>query len=117
MLKKALPVGVENFEDLVKSEYYYVDKTLLIKEFLDKKSFVSLFTRPRRFGKSMALEMLAAYYGRGCDSRELFRGLKIASDPMFEEYLNKLNKKLKDQGIDRVIEEMQTQLNAWLAEK
>lgn len=50
-MKKALPVGVENFSDMIKSEYYYVDKTLLIKELLDLKGKVNLFTRPRRFGK------------------------------------------------------------------
>ncbi len=50
-MKKALPVGVENFEDLVKSEYYYVDKTMFIKEMLDLKGKVNLFTRPGRFGK------------------------------------------------------------------
>ena len=58
MMKKALPVGVENFEDIVKSGYYYVDKTMLIKELLDLKGKVNLFTRPRRFGKTLNLSML-----------------------------------------------------------
>ena len=57
-MKKALPVGVENFEDIVKSEYYYVDKTMFIKELLDLKGKVNLFTRPRRFGKTLNLSML-----------------------------------------------------------
>ena len=57
-MKKALPVGVENFEDIVKSGYYYVDKTMLIKELLDLKGKVNLFTRPRRFGKTLNLSML-----------------------------------------------------------
>ena len=52
-MKKALPVGVENFEDMVKSGYYYVDKTMFIKELLDLKGKVNLFTRPRRFGKTL----------------------------------------------------------------
>lgn len=57
-MKKALPVGVENFEDIIKSDYYYVDKTMLIKELLDLKGKVNLFTRPRRFGKTLNLSML-----------------------------------------------------------
>ena len=57
-MKKALPVGVENFEDIVKSGYYYVDKTMFIKEILDLKGKVNLFTRPRRFGKTLNLSML-----------------------------------------------------------
>ena len=54
MNKKPLPIGVENFEMLINEEYYYVDKSLLVKEVLDKKSSVNLFTRPRRFGKTLA---------------------------------------------------------------
>lgn len=57
-MKKALPIGVENFEDMVKSGYYYVDKTMLIKELLDLKGKVNLFTRPRRLGKTLNLSML-----------------------------------------------------------
>ena len=58
MKKKPLPIGVENFEDIVKSGYYYVDKTMFIKEILDLKGKVNLFTRPRRFGKTLNLSML-----------------------------------------------------------
>ena len=83
MLKKALPVGVENFEDLVKSEYYYVDKTMFIKEMLDLKGKVNLFTRPRRFGKTLNLSMLRYFFEDTGDklkndqNKELFRGMKI----------------------------------------
>lgn len=56
-----LPLGVSDFESLVK-EYYYVDKTLLIKEFLDEKVKVSLFTRPRRFGKTLNMNMLKTFF-------------------------------------------------------
>ena len=83
--------GNDGFQESVRSEIY-VDKTGLISctnKYLGTKQKFICVSRPRRFGNCMALEMLAAYYGRGCDSRELFRGLKIASDPMFEEYLNK----------------------------
>lgn len=84
-MKKALPVGVENFEDLVKSEYYYVDKTMFIKEMLDLKGKVNLFTRPRRFGKTLNLSMLRYFFEDTGDkvkneqNKELFRGMKITN--------------------------------------
>lgn len=56
-MKRPLPVGVENFEEIVKSGYYYIDKTMLIKELLDLKGKVNLFTRPRRFGKTLNLRL------------------------------------------------------------
>lgn len=83
MLKKALPIGVENFEDIRKSGYYYVDKTLFIKELLDLKGKVNLFTRPRRFGKTLNLSMLRYFFEdtgnaeKNARNRELFQGLKI----------------------------------------
>ena len=85
MLKKALPVGVENFEDLIKSEYYYVDKTMFIKEMLDLRGKVNLFTRPRRFGKTLNLSMLRYFFEDTGDkvkneqNKELFRGMKITN--------------------------------------
>ncbi len=57
MMKKPLPIGVDNFEDIVKSRYCYVDKTMFIKELLDLKGKVNLFTRPRRFGKTLNLRL------------------------------------------------------------
>lgn len=59
--KKSLPVGISDYVR-AQSEYYYVDKTLLIKEFLDKKPLVSLFTRPRRFGKTLNMDMLRVFF-------------------------------------------------------
>ncbi len=82
--------GNEGFKEAVRSKIY-VDKTGLIGcvneriGTLDKYICVS---RPRRFGKSMALKMLAAYYDRSCDSEELFAGFQIADDPSFREHLN-----------------------------
>ena len=73
-----LPVGVENFEDLRKNGYYFVDKTLFIKELLDMKGKVNLFTRPRRFGKTLNMSMLRYFFETGkADNSELFQGLKI----------------------------------------
>ncbi len=73
-----LPIGVENFEDLRRNGYYFVDKTLFIKELLDMKGKVTLFTRPRRFGKTLNLSILRYFFENGVsDSRRLFQGLKI----------------------------------------
>ena len=80
-----------NFLKSIRSEIY-VDKTGLISytnRCLNTRDEYICVSRPRRFGKSMALEMLAAYYSCGCDSRELFAGFKIESDKTFEEHLNK----------------------------
>ena len=82
-MKKPLPIGVDNFEKLIKEGYYYIDKTLLIKDLLDLKGEVNLFTRPRRFGKTLNLSMLRYFFEdtgdgeRNAHSRELFHGMKI----------------------------------------
>ena len=79
-----------SFMKAIRSEIY-VDKTGLIaytNACLNTRDQYLCVSRPRRFGKSMTLEMLAAYYSRGCDSRELFAGYKIESDKTFQEHLN-----------------------------
>ncbi len=82
-MKKALPIGVENFEDMVRTGYYYVDKTLFMKELLDLKGKVNLFTRPRRFGKTLNLSMLRYFFEdtgdaeKNAGNKELFQGFKI----------------------------------------
>ena len=58
---KSLPIGVSDFK-LATTGYYYVDKTLMIRDFLDKKPMVSLFTRPRRFGKTLNMDMLRVFF-------------------------------------------------------
>ncbi len=75
-MKKPLPIGVEFFEKIISNDYYYVDKTLFIKELIDKKGEVNLFTRPRRFGKTLTLDMLRCFFEEGSDP-SLFEGLKI----------------------------------------
>lgn len=83
MAKKALPVGVENFKDMMESNYYYVDKTLFIKELLDLKGKANLFIRPRRFGKTLNLSMLRYFFEDTGDAdtneqhKALFKDLKI----------------------------------------
>ena len=74
--RKALPIGISDYVR-AQSEYYYVDKTLLIKDFLDQKPLVSLFTRPRRFGKTLNMSMLHHFFEIGSD-QTLFDGLYIS---------------------------------------
>lgn len=86
---KKLPVGIENFEKIRMEGFYYVDKTGLIKELLCHWGEVNLFTRPRRFGKSLNMSMLKAFFSYGCDSR-LFEGLKIAEEKeICQKYMGK----------------------------
>ena len=65
MFWKPLPIGVDNFENLIKNNYYFVDKTLFIRELLDMKGEVNLFTRPRRFGKTLNMSMLRCFFEKG----------------------------------------------------
>ncbi|MDE6518041.1 MAG: AAA family ATPase, partial [Acetatifactor sp.] len=62
-----LPIGIENFEEIRTEGFYYVDKTGLIRELLDNWGKVNLFTRPRRFGKSLNMSMLRNFFEYGCD--------------------------------------------------
>ena len=77
--RKKLPVGIDSFEKIIRQDFYYVDKTEMIGELLRDWGEVNLFTRPRRFGKSLNMSMLQAFFETGCDA-ELFRGLKISQD-------------------------------------
>ena len=76
-----LPVGISDFHKLRQNEYYYVDKTNLIKELLESRiAEVTLITRPRRFGKTIGMSMLAYFFDIRKDSRKLFEDLKISRD-------------------------------------
>ena len=88
MMKKPLPIGVDNFEKIIKDGYCYIDKTMFIKELLDLKGEVNLFTRPRRFGKTLNLSMLRYFYEdakKNEENQSLFQGLKIMEQG--EEYV------------------------------
>ncbi|NFS29246.1 AAA family ATPase [Clostridium botulinum] len=75
---KPLPIGVDNFEMLITRGYYYIDKTLLIKDLLDNKASVNLFTRPRRFGKTLNMSMLQYYFEKREENNSyLFENLNI----------------------------------------
>ena len=84
-----LPIGIENFEKLRTENFYYVDKTELISELLHNWGEVNLFTRPRRFGKSLNMSMLKYFFSYGCNER-LFDGLAIAKErELCEKYMGK----------------------------
>lgn len=87
--KKRLPVGVENFEQLIKDNYYYVDKTGLISELLRNGGMVNLFTRPRRFGKTLNMSMMEHFFSTEGD-KNIFDGLEISKEKtLCEDYMGK----------------------------
>ncbi len=87
MKHKPLPIGVEDFKRLVDNGYYFIDKTLMIKELLENKETVNLFTRPRRFGKTLNMSMLQRFFEATEKSNAyLFDGLKIAAYPEYMAY-------------------------------
>ncbi|MGY3665227.1 MAG: AAA family ATPase [Roseburia sp. 1XD42-69] len=89
MPKKKLPIGNENFEEIRKENFYYVDKTGLIIELLHNWGAVNLFTRPRRFGKSLNMSMLEHFFSLKGD-KSIFDGLKISKEAMLcREYMGK----------------------------
>ncbi len=86
-MMKRLPVGIEFFEDFFRDNFYYIDKTMFIAELLQELGKVNLFTRPRRFGKTLTLNMLKSFFEIGCD-RTLFDGLKISQEKeLCEKYM------------------------------
>ena len=89
MERKKLPVGIENFEEIRKEGFYYVDKTGLIRDLLNSWGKVNLFTRPRRFGKTLNMSMLKSFFEIGAN-RALFDGLAISKETtLCEAYMGK----------------------------
>ena len=91
MEKKALPIGISDFKSFKDKGYYYVDKTLMIKDILDDKALVTLFTRPRRFGKTLNLSMMKYFFEKTDeDNSYLFKDLNIwKSGEKYKEYQGK----------------------------
>lgn len=76
---KPIPIGIEDFKKIIDKDYYFVDKSLIIKEILDSGAKITLFTRPRRFGKTLNMSMLRRFFEKTKeDSSYLFDGLAIA---------------------------------------
>ena len=88
-VRKKLPIGIENFEEIFKEGFYYIDKTDMIKDLLNNWGKVNLFTRPRRFGKSLNMSMLKSFFEIGSDP-SLFEDLKIAEETaLCQEYMGR----------------------------
>ena len=97
MNNRPLPIGIEFYKRIIDDNYYYVDKTLLVKAIIDSNAMISLFTRPRRFGKTLALNMLKVFFederdrnGVHIDNSHYFDGKKIAA--CGEKYTEKMGK-------------------------
>ena len=113
--------GNIDFYNAVNHSKFYIDKTNLISHINDilfgEQRFICV-SRPRRFGKSMAANMLTAYYGKGCDSKELFGGFNISKSPSFEKHINKYNvirvdmQKFfdKKKSVDEMLQKFQTRI-------
>ena len=104
LLKKKLPIGIEFFKDFKRDDFYYVDKTGFIRDLVNSRGSVNLITRPRRFGKSLNMDMLKSFFEFGADS-SLFDGLAISREKTIcEQYMGKypvISVSLKDvAGLD-----------------
>ena len=89
-MKKRILTGEEHFDKIIEGNNFYIDKTLFIKELLENMGTVTLITRPRRFGKTLNMSMLAHFFDMNRDSRSLFDGLKIMEhSDIVEKNLNK----------------------------
>lgn len=84
---KKIPTGIKSFRKLREENYYFVDKTLMIKDFLERGSEVTLITRPRRFGKTINMSMMSEFFDITKDSKGIFKGTKIMDTP----YASELN--------------------------
>ena len=87
MRKKAVPVGIEDFERIIREDYYYVDKTMLIEELLINRAPVTLFTRPRRFGKTLNMSMIKYFFDvkNKEENKKLFEKLKVSNSEYMSE--------------------------------
>lgn len=86
-MKKRIPIGISDYQELKTENYYTVDKSLLIQEFLDSGAKVTMITRPRRFGKTLNMSMLAEFFDISKDSKDIFKDTAI----METTYSNKMN--------------------------
>ena len=86
-MKKRIPVGLKDYEKLRNENYYVVDKTLMIKDFLERGNEVTLITRPRRFGKTINISMMAEFFDITKNSKKLFKNTKIINT----EYVSEMN--------------------------
>ncbi|WP_289811197.1 AAA family ATPase [Thomasclavelia cocleata] len=121
-MRKRIPVGLKDYEKLKRENYYVVDKTLMIKDFLEQGNEVTLITRPRRFGKTINMSMMAEFFDITKDSKELFKDTKI----MDTEYADQINqyptifisfaeaKRNKIEVVQRIKEQLQNVYDQYL---
>ena len=121
-MRKRIPVGLKDYEKLKSENYYVVDKTLMIKDFLEQGNEVTLITRPRRFGKTINMSMMAEFFDITKDSKELFKDTKI----MDTEYADQINqyptifisfaeaKRNKIEVVQRIKEQLQNVYDQYL---
>ena len=118
-MKKSLPIGITNFQELIQGNYYFIDKTKLIEDILQDGSKVTLFTRPRRFGKTLNMSMLQYFWDihNAEANRKLFQGLHIESSPYFTEQgkYPVIFLSLKDIK-ERTWEECKKEIKKWLSD-
>ncbi len=118
-MKKSLPIGITNFQELIQGNYYFIDKTKLIEDILQDGSKVTLFTRPRRFGKTLNMSMLQYFWDihNAEENRKLFQGLHIESSPYFSEQgkYPVIFLSLKDIK-ERTWEECKKEIKKWLSD-
>ena len=91
---KAIPTGVYDYRELKQENYYSVDKTLMIKDFLERKSKVTLVTRPRRFGKTINMSMMSEFFDITKDSKEIFKGTNTQRSLFLLQTQKKIKKQL-----------------------
>ena len=90
MKKYFMPVGKSDFEKIRKDGDYYIDKTGLIQQIIENSAEVTLFTRPRRFGKTLNMSMLEHFFDIHKDSKAIFEGLEISENtPLCDEWMNR----------------------------
>ena len=91
-MKKKVAIGLQNFEELIQKNYYYIDKTDFIKEWWDCGDSVTLITRPRRFGKTLNMSMVETFFSaKYADRGNLFEGLSIWEEEEYRRILRKHN--------------------------
>ena len=88
---RKLPIEIEDFEEIRQEDFYYVDKTRLIEQLLIQWAEVNVFTRPRRFGKTVMANMITAFLGKKQDSDSIFKSLKISQNDLYSKYRNQYN--------------------------
>ncbi len=123
-MKKCLPIGYDNFQEIIEKDLYYVDKTNVIEDLLKNHNKVALFPRPRRFGKSLFISMLDNFFNieKKEKNKHLFENLNISKSKYYSELSTtpviKLDfKKLKDNNFDVMITSFQEMIRALYSEK